>query len=221
MSAAADSESAWRKKWNSIPWQCLLFFFFPTKINHTGEQKVSGFSWRVLVSWVLVLLCPLFISFFLCSIIFQHPQKNLVIFLCVCVWDSFPLISSYFFSHSFISFHQGQTAAAPTWKAPLPVVLFLILSVCILSLTQVKATFTTPLQSESSCRCCSRQYTTADCACQGIYRSYTHTRFAGLAPTPARAHAPQTSTLCPCCCAGVSLCCVIASFFNVAIWFSL
>lgn len=131
--------------------------------------------------------------FFMFQYISASPEESCDFSVCVC--DSFPLISSYFFSHSFISFHQGQTAAAPTWKAPLPVVLFLILSVCILSLTQVKATFTTPLQSESSCRCCSRQYTTADCACQGIYRSYTHTRFAGLAPTPARAHAPQTSTL--------------------------
>uniref|UniRef100_A0A669CM29 Copine family member 9 n=1 Tax=Oreochromis niloticus TaxID=8128 RepID=A0A669CM29_ORENI len=72
--------------------------------------------------------------FFMFQYISASPEESCDFSVCVC--DSFPLISSYFFSHSFISFHQGQTAAAPTWKAPLPVVLFLILSVCILSLTQ-------------------------------------------------------------------------------------
>lgn len=219
MSAAADSESAWRKKWNSIPWQCLLFFFFPTKINLTGEQKVSGFSWRVLVSSPCIIMSFIHFIFFYVPLYFSIPRRILW-FFCVCVWF-IPFNFIIFFLPFFHLISSRTNSSSSHLESPLPVVLFLILSVCILSLTQVKATFTTPLQSESSCRCCSSQYTTADCACQGIYRSYTHTRFAGLAPTPARAHAPQTSTLCPCCCAGVSLCCVIASFFNVAIWFSL
>lgn len=189
-----------------------FILLFPIKINHIGEQKVSGFRWRLLVSWVHVLLLyPLFISFFYVPLYFSIPRRFLWYFFLLCLWF-IPFNFIIFFSPFFHLISSRTNTNSSHLESPHPVVLFLILSVCVLSLTQVKATFTTPLQSESSCRCCSRQDTAADCACQGIYRSCTHPRFAGLTPTPARAHAPHTSTRCPCWCAGVSLCCVISPF---------
>lgn len=90
--------------------------------------------------------------------------------------SSFFISGVVIFSHCFISFHQGQITTAPTWKAtPLPVVLFLILSVCILAVAKVKQYFQAfNFKSESRCSCL-RQHSTPFCVCQNIYTSYTHT----------------------------------------------
>lgn len=124
-----------------------------------------------------------------------------------------------FFSHSFISFHQGQTPTALTRKAS-HVVLFFILSVCISSSDQVKQLSELDFKVKAA-------VVLWDSALQQIVHvgtfNYIHIQFVSrtytCSPTPDR---HQAIVLCPCCCAGVFLCHVISfDFFHVAICFTL
>ena len=173
----------------------FFFLIIPNKMNHMGEQKVSGLC-AVCVfcmgSWYYTLL---YIRF-----TFQFPicaEKRLVGF------NLFPLFhfkSIVFFNHFFRSYFTQEIHQ----KLPLGKLLPQCCSSFFLSVfycSSGKATFRSSLQSKSSC-CCLRPYTTLDYACQDIYRSNTHTQFVGLTPTPAtQAHALQVQhiVLCPCC----------------------
>ena len=203
----ARDDSAWIK---SVILSTLLFgilwtrlvtlfsFFLPNEL--VGEQKVSA----VFAECIILMgagTTRSFIHFtFYFPLHFSIPAGDLSDFLfvsvrvCVCVCVCFIHFNFIvFFSPSFhlISPRTNTNCSHPE-SLPRSVVPHFV---CLhFTARPGKATFRARLQSESRC-CCFRRRNAADFACQGILQGATRVAgFAGLTPTPARAHTRQTST---------------------------
>ncbi len=192
MSEAADDDSSWIKAiiFFTLVFSVLcislvisLFFFLTNQLVGRAEGECCKY----------ILICPheswitsTHFTFYLFIYFFRVFRGHLYIFTFLFTW-----ILLYFlpFFH-LISSRTNTISSHPESVCQSVVPHFF----CLHFITgSGKATFRTQLQSESSC-CCLRRCSTADCACQGIYRSCTHSVSGAYTYTCSHPHMTNINT---------------------------